>query len=139
MQLLRQRQASMFGLLLTFIITSCTYTSSVSQTNVPPERGHMVEASVKKYIVLGFNFDNDDVLELRHKLSEKCPNSAIRGIMTQDLRTLYLLMFFWARETHAIGYCTGHRTADAGEGRSMRADDDTAKSDLAPLEPEVSL
>ena len=139
MQLLRQLQASTLRLVLPFIMTSCTYTSSVSQTNVPPGRGHMVEASVKKYIVLGFNFDNDDVLELRHKLSEKCPKSAIRGIMTQDLRTLYFLMFFWARETRAVGYCTGHRTADAGEGRSALGDDGTAKNDLAPLEPEISL
>jgi hypothetical protein len=139
MQLLRQLQASILRLFLPFIMTSCTYTSSVSQTNVPPQRGHLVEASVKKYIVLGFNFDNDEVLELRHKLSEKCPNSAIRGIMTQDLRTLYFLGFFWARETHAVGYCTGHHTADSGEGRSALGDEDTAKNDLAPLEPEISL
>ena len=98
----------------------------------------MVEATVKKYIVLGFSFDNDDVLQLTHKLQDKCPSGAIRGIMTEDLTTLYLLFFFWARETHAQGFCSGTSVAgDQAEPALTKAANQGG--DWQSLEPEIAL
>ena len=86
-------------------VTGCTYTAAVSQTNVPAKRDKPVEASVYKFIVLGFSFDNDQVLQLTSKLKNKCPDGDVKGVLTQDKRIMYFLMFFWAQETTAHGYC----------------------------------
>ncbi len=97
--------------------TACTYTNAVSLTNTPSDRTNLVEASAKKNIFLGFNFDNDHVLTLTEKLKEQCPGGEVRGILTKDLTTLYFLGFFWARETIASGYCVkGKAVAETGAG-----------------------
>ncbi len=104
--------ASILG--LSYALTACTYTNAVSLTNTPAERSQPVEVSVKKNIVLGFNFDNDQVLTLTKKLKEKCPGGEVKGILTKDSTTLYFLGFFWARETVATGYCVNAKAvADA--------------------------
>lgn len=86
-------------------LSGCTYTMAVSQTNIPSQRNKPVEASISKFIVLGFNFDNDYALQLSTKLKERCPQGEVRGVTTQDMMTLYFLTFFWAREIKAQGYC----------------------------------
>jgi hypothetical protein len=93
------------ALLMSLLFSGCTYTMAVSQTNIPVQRKKQVEASVKKYIVLGFNFDNDYALDLTRKLQERCPQGRVRGVTTHDTVTFYLLFFFWAREISAQGYC----------------------------------
>ncbi len=105
------RAASAAALLL--LATACTYTAAVTQTNVPADRSRPVKAEVKKYIVLGFNFSNDQVFTLTKKLAEQCPDGVVKGVLTQDQWTEYVLIFFWARETTATGYCVrgGKRTA----------------------------
>ena len=102
-------------LFLAIQLHGCTYTSSVSQTNIPLQRNHPIEASVKKYIILGFNFDNDEVYQLQEKLVKKCPEGKVRGILTQDMRTLYFWVIFWARETIAKGYCITQKSMTEGE------------------------
>lgn len=113
----------MLGTLST--LCGCTYVNAVSQTNLPLDRQHVVHASVKKYIILGFNFDNDVFFELPRKLAEQCPGGAVRGVLTKDVTTLYLLSFFWARETEASGFCQKGTVAgnDNHEGRIGSAGD----------------
>ena len=94
------------------MLGACTYTSAVTQTNIPQKRDRPVKASIKKYIFLGLNFDNDEILHLAGKLRKKCPGGTVRGILTKDLRTFYVGPFFWARETIATGFCLNHATAD---------------------------
>lgn len=84
---------------------ACTYITAVSQTNLPQQRSHKVEASTYKFIFLGFNFDNDEVLALTSQLKTKCPGGKVQGVLTKDMRTLYFLFFFWARQVTATGYC----------------------------------
>ncbi|WP_141734671.1 hypothetical protein [Oligoflexus tunisiensis] len=91
--------------LMSLTFSGCTYTMAVSQTNIPAQRKKPVEVSVKKFIVLGFNFDNDYALDLTRKLQERCPQGRVRGVTTHDTVTLYFLAFFWAREVKAQGYC----------------------------------
>ncbi|MCX6132130.1 MAG: hypothetical protein NTX25_24120 [Proteobacteria bacterium] len=100
--------------LASFFCASCTYTMAVSQTNIPENRSKPVEAVEKKFIVLGFNFDNDYVFKLVDELKSKCPQGDVRGIMTQDMRTLYFLDFFWSREIVAKGYCVPHQSLIGG-------------------------
>lgn len=99
--------------LLLPLLKACTYTAAVSQTNIPADRKKVVQASVEKFMVLGFNFDNDYALRLSDKLKEACPRGEVRGVTTHDKVTLYFLAFFWKREISAQGYCTAHRQSKA--------------------------
>lgn len=110
----------MMPLLLTLLVqaSACTYVTAVSQTNVPKQRDKPVRAETKRYIILGFNFDNDYPYLLVQKLQEQCPKGQVRGLMTKDTLTMYFLVFFWSREQKAEGYCVPYhsQTADSGEG-----------------------
>lgn len=83
--------------------TGCVSLQSVSLTQIPLKRDHKVSASTHKWIILGFNFDNDYVDELNETLKNKCENGQIRGILTKDETTSYLLVF--KRSVTATGYC----------------------------------
>lgn len=119
-------------------LSACTYTAAVSQTNIPAARNKPVEAEVRKFIVLGFNFDNDEVYKLVEKLKAQCPGGQVRGILTQDMRTLYFLFFFWARDTVAKGYCVGPQRVANGDSEISSTDqlhaaqaDDDGQAELA--------
>jgi hypothetical protein len=102
---------------LTFatLFTGCTYVASVTQTNLPKNRGDLVKAEVKKYIVLGFNFDNDEFTRIPDKLAAKCQGGRVEGVLTKDQFTLYALMFFWARHVEVSGYCQKSSVALQGD------------------------
>lgn len=104
--------------------SACTYTRSVSQTNVPRQREHPVEASTERYIFIAA-FDTDEVSQLTTKLQQKCPGGRVLGITTKDIHTLYLWIFFWSREVVADGFCVKAATADLTPGP------DESGSDLA--------
>lgn len=87
------------------LVSGCTYTVAVSQSNIPAQRKKPVSASVSRFIVLGLNFDNDYALQLGTKLREGCPQGSVRGVTTQDMLTIYFPGIFWAREVTAQGYC----------------------------------
>ena len=75
---------------------------------------------------LGIAFDNDDVPKLVEKLRSKCPNGMIRGILTKDLSTSYLIVI--ERKTIAKGYCIKENLA---------ADDDDSNLKSAELDTET--
>ena len=139
MSLVRRMSLTLVPIVTTVCLSACTYTRAVSETNVPRERGRPVEATVKKNIILGLNFDNDEVLQLTRKLRDKCPSGSVRGIMTQDLTTLYFGFFYWERKTLAKGYCVnGRGVADSIDGVARSVDGVASGAD-GSLEPEISL
>lgn len=95
--------------MMSLSLSGCTYTSAVSQTNFPANRTKPVHAMVEKFIVLGFNFDNDYALQLTSKLKDACPQGDIRGVTTHDQIVVYFGPFLWARKVQAEGYCLPHR------------------------------
>ncbi len=102
------------GLIASYF-SGCSYVASVSQTNLPKNRSQVVTAEVKKYIILGFNFDNEEFTKIPERLQEKCPGGRVEGVMTKDQVTLYALIFFWARHVEATGFCQKSTVALGGD------------------------
>ena len=113
---------------LSLLSSSCTYTRAIALTNVPRERGKEIEARVERFMFLGIAFDNDDVPKLVDKLRDKCPNGMVRGILTKDLSTSYII--FVERKTIATGYCVKDNLVD---------DEITPETKTAELETEVAI
>ena len=110
------RMVKVVGLIFSlFEIVGCTYTTAVSTTNIPANRNRKITAKTERYIILGFVFDNDEVLALPSMLADKCPGGVVQGITTQNMNTLYLLEFFWKREVVATGYCVKSSLAEGPE------------------------
>ena len=90
---------------------SCTYLNSVNQTNIPAPKGRPVSADFYEFMFFGFNFSNDDALQIAKDLRASCPHGDVLGVTTKDMTTLYVLFIFWAREIEASGYCVSKQTA----------------------------
>jgi hypothetical protein len=85
------------------VLSSCASLESVSLTQIPMERTKRVTASVDKFIFLAFNFNNDYVDELSNKLKEQCTGGQVKGILTKDELTSYVIAH--TRKITASGYC----------------------------------
>tara|TARA_B100001094_G_scaffold211441_1_gene205404 strand:- start:666 stop:1064 length:399 start_codon:yes stop_codon:yes gene_type:complete len=108
---------------LVLFVTNCTYLRSVTQTNLPAKRSKKVSARAYKLIFLGFNFDNDHVLDLPKKLQRQCPNGDVRGVLTKDARTIYFLGFVWAHDIEATGYCVSSSRAAVTKPEAVVSND----------------
>lgn len=86
-------------------LSGCVHLNSVSQTQIPSERGKTVRAEASRFIFLGFNFDNDYVDSITSKLRSQCPSGAVRGILTKDESINYFLFIFHSRRITAEGFC----------------------------------
>lgn len=86
-------------------LSGCASLQSVSLTTVPKERTHLVQAEESKFIFLGLTFDNDFVDDVNRKLSRKCKNGKIEGILTKAYTTNYFLFIFMSATVEAKGYC----------------------------------
>lgn len=91
-------------------LSGCASINSVSLTSVPAHRSNPVKTERSKWIILGFNFDNDFVDEAVDDLKNKCPNGRVTGILTKDEVIAYFL--FWQRKITASGYCLTRAGAD---------------------------
>jgi len=91
---------AMFG---TFLVTGCVSLQSISLTPIPAKRTNQVSATTSKTVFLGFNFDNDYVDNLTDQLRAKCQDGYVKGILTKDEVTSYLIVF--KRTITATGYC----------------------------------
>ncbi|MCB0368244.1 MAG: hypothetical protein KDD45_02105 [Bdellovibrionales bacterium] len=92
-------------ILIGIYLSGCVSLNTVSLTSVPSQRSHPVSTSVERFMILGFNFDNDYVDLLTEKLKQQCPNGMISGILTKDESVNYFMYFFWKKVVTAKGYC----------------------------------
>ena len=88
---------------ISMMTSACAYLNSVSLTPIPKERGAQVQVQKHKWVILGFNFDNDFVDEMNEELKEKCPNGKATGLLTKDEAILY--PFVHKRVVTVSGYC----------------------------------
>lgn len=93
------------GLCLFMIYFSgCAVLNSVSMTSFPKDRRRPVQAQVKKFVFLGFNFNNDFVLDLTPQLQQQCPNGKVTGI-TSTYETKWYV-FAHHMIVNSKGFCT---------------------------------
>ena len=90
--------------LVALLLGGCVSLNSVSETQIPVERDHEVKAESSRLIVLGLNFDNDYVDQVRSQLKDQCRGGEVRGILTKDEMITYFL-FVQRRRVTAEGYC----------------------------------
>lgn len=96
-------------LLASVFFSGCVSLNTVSLTSIPSQRQKPINASVEKFMVLGFNFDNDYVDVLTDRLRAQCPNGQITGVLTKDEDTNYFLYFFWKKNVSAQAYCVQYK------------------------------
>ena len=90
-------------LLLPWLLCSCVSLNSISQTQIPKNRRDMVSASSERWMLLGITFDTDNADLVHHRLSAKCRQGKVQGILTKDYSTLYFIVV--KRTIEAKGYC----------------------------------
>lgn len=88
---------------ITASVAGCASVNSVSLTPIPAQRNNPVRAQVSKFIILGFNFDNDFINPLVDDLKRQCPNGVVSGVLTKDETYSYFLAF--TKKVTATGFC----------------------------------
>lgn len=90
-------------ILLFVFLWNCVSLKSVSITPQPSKRDKKIDAEVRKFVFLGFNFNNEFVEELPDKLIGKCPKGTITGITTRyEIQNFFLFHFM---NIKANAYC----------------------------------
>ena len=101
----------LFLILISPLFVSCASVNSVSLTSIPSDRSKSVRVVKDKFIVLGFNFDNDFVDTIVEDLKRQCPNGKVTGLLTKDENINYFLYIFWKKQITATGYCVKNGVA----------------------------
>ncbi|NJL25857.1 MAG: hypothetical protein HC902_12265 [Calothrix sp. SM1_5_4] len=96
---------SLVLLCLTTFIQACASLNSVSVTPIPANRANEVSAQSQRWIIFGFNFDNDYADQVAKDVGRKCPDGKVTGILTKDETYMYFLAFVMKRQVVATGYC----------------------------------
>ncbi len=84
-------------------LSACVHLNSVSLTQIPNEKGDLINAQAHDWVFLGFTSQNDFVDEAVTQLKDKCTGGKLTGILTKHQTTTYVLVF--KREIIASGYC----------------------------------
>lgn len=105
-------------ILVAGLLSACASLNSVSLTPVPANRAHSVFAESEKWIIMGFNFDNDYADQVAKDLGNKCPGGKISGILTKDEAYFYFLFFVMKRHVVATGFCERKADVAAATSRS---------------------
>ena len=103
---------------LALTLSACASLNSVSITPIPAERKNQVSAQAERWIILGFNFDNDYADRVSSDLSQRCPHGKVSGILTKDESYMYFLFFVMKHKVTATGYCAS-TYASAGESSGV--------------------
>jgi hypothetical protein len=85
------------------VLSGCVSLNSVSLTQIPSEKGQLINAEAHDWVFLGFTTQNDFVDEAVNSLKQQCQNGKLTGVLTKHQTTAYVLMF--KREVIASGYC----------------------------------
>lgn len=99
------------GLVLLLSLAGCASVQSLSLTQIPAKRTEKVQTQASKFIILGFNFNNDFVDDAVEDLKRQCPNGIVTGILTKDEVISYI--FAHRRQITATGYCLKESTKQA--------------------------
>lgn len=95
---------SFFNLVVMSVLAvSCASISTISVSSIPKERNRPVKAVASRFIILGFNFDNDYVDSLVEDLKSQCKGGVVSGILTKDEVISYV--FAHKRVITARGFC----------------------------------
>ncbi len=116
------------------LITGCVSLDSVSVTQIPVNRSQKVKAEAERFIVLGFNFDNDYVNAITNDLKNQCANGMVSGILTKTESIDYFLFLFWKKRVTASGYCVPSKVATGGADPKKRRPTGEEGSADAPIE-----
>ena len=87
------------------VLSGCAALNSVSLTQIPADRQHVVEAYSSRVIIFAFNFNNDYVDELTTQLKAKCEGGVVTGILTKDESIYYFPGIVMKHAVHATGFC----------------------------------
>ena len=111
------------ALLVSFalVASGCASVQSISLTPVPVNRQKVVRASVEKFVILAFNFDNDYVDGLADDLKRQCPNGVVSGILTKDEVISYILAH--KRIVTATGFCSSNLAQNETSKRKTASPD----------------
>lgn len=93
------------ALLIAFFVSSCSFLQNVSQTSIPKNRSHPVDASSDKFVILLLNFNNDFVSEVKEDLKRKCPGGRVEGITSKTESVVYFPILVSRYIVSAHGYC----------------------------------
>ena len=116
-------------LFLAFIFMSgCVSLDSVSVTPVPANRSQKVRAEAERFIVLGFNFDNDYVNGLTNDLKAQCSNGTVTGLLAKTETIQYFSFIFWKKRVSATGYCVPSKLAAKTSDLRKRKPSDEAEA-----------
>lgn len=83
--------------------SGCASLESISVTNIPRERGRLVQAEATNPAFLGIHFSNDFADGVPDELRAQCPNGKVTGIYSKYETRWYVLV--QSRRVIATGYC----------------------------------
>lgn len=95
-----------WSILVSILVSGCASLNSVSVTSIPADRNNAVSAAADRWIIFGFNFDNDYADQVAKDLEGKCAGGKISGILTKDETYNYFLFLVMKKHVEATGYCS---------------------------------
>jgi len=90
-------------LLIVLTLSGCVGLNTVSMTQIPKDKGQLVEANAHDWVFLNFTTQNDFADKAVESLKAQCVDGKISGVFTKHQTTSYLLVF--KRESIVSGYC----------------------------------
>ncbi len=86
--------------------SACTHLASVSTSSIPKNRSNKISTQVKRFIFLGFNFNNDYVNDITFNLAKQCEGGRVQGVVTKHENVMYFPAFAHEVRVTATGYCS---------------------------------
>jgi hypothetical protein len=108
------------------LLSGCTTLHSVSLTSVPAQRSQKISAQREKFIVMGFNFENDYVADVAADLRRQCPQGFISGVLTKHETVNYFLYLFWKQRVTSEAFCSNKAVSKADRPRRPSSSEDVA-------------
>ena len=90
-------------LLIVLTLSGCVGLNSVSMTQIPKDKGQLVEANAHDWVFMNFTTQNDFADNAVTELKQQCVGGKISGVYTKHQTTSYVLIF--KREVIVSGYC----------------------------------
>lgn len=90
-------------LFIALTLSGCVGLNSVSMTQVPKDKGQLVEANAHDWVFLNFTTQNNFADSAVANLKAQCVGGKISGVYTKHQTTSYVLVF--KREVIVSGYC----------------------------------